>query len=331
MFPCFLLTVAFGTFFTLSDQTQTKFLADKRSIKNNRPVIGIVTQETGGKLLQFGSQYLVAVYVKFLESAGARAAPIFVNSSMEEVERMFHSLNGVILPGGHVKLNQSGYTTVGKKLLDLATKAYDQTGEVFPIWAECLGLELLALLIGERDVSKGQYDESLFSLTDARNISLRLELPSDYKSTKLLGSAPDYIINFITQQDINYNNHFRGITPETFNKDEKLKNFFQIVSINKDRKGKPFISTMEARKYPFYLFQWHPAKPQFEWSRVKDIKHTQEAILAGQYWANFFVNQARLSSHQFPSIKEEKAALMYNYNPVYTGNLITMLQCYFWK
>lgn len=45
----------------------------------------------------------------------------------------------------------------------------------------------------------------------------------------------------------------------------------------------------------------------------------------------FFFNSARLSSHQFPSIKEEKAALMYNYNPVYTGNLITMLQCYFWK
>lgn len=60
----------------------------------------------------------------------------------------------------------------------LQLQAHDQTGEVFPIWAECLGLELLALLIGERDVSKGQYDESLFSLTDARNISLRLELPS---------------------------------------------------------------------------------------------------------------------------------------------------------
>ena len=36
---------------------------------------GIVTQETGGRMVQFGSQYLVAVYVKFLESAGARAAP----------------------------------------------------------------------------------------------------------------------------------------------------------------------------------------------------------------------------------------------------------------
>ena len=26
-----------------------------------------------------------------------------------------------------------------------------------------------------------------------------------------------------------------------------MKNFFQIVSINKDRKGKPFISTMEGK------------------------------------------------------------------------------------
>lgn len=53
-----------------------------------------------------------------------------------------------------------------------------------------------------------------------------------------------------------------------------------------------FYST--ARKYPIYLFQWHPAKPQFEWSRVKDISHTQEAILASQYWANFFVNQGKV-------------------------------------
>lgn len=325
-----IVTLFSPTIFLLPDAALGTFLADKSLIKTDRPIIGIMTQETGGKLLAFGSQYLVSVYVKFLESAGARAAPIFVNSSMEEVERMFNSLNGVIFPGGHVKLNQSSYTRVGKKLLELATKAYDETGEVFPIWAECLGLELLALLIGERSLKFGQYDHTLFSLTDARNISLKLDLPSDYKSTKLLGSAPDHIIKYLTQENINYNNHFRGVTPETFQKDEKLRTFFQIVSTNKDRKGKVFISTMEARKYPIYLFQWHPAKPQFEWSRVKDISHTQEAILASQYWANFFVNQARLSSHTFPSIKEEKAALMYRYTPVYTGDLITMLQCYFW-
>ncbi|KAJ7386771.1 hypothetical protein OS493_006796 [Desmophyllum pertusum] len=227
-------------------------------------------------------------------------------------------------------LNETGYTPVGNKLLELAIKAYDVKGEVFPIWCECLGLELVAMIISGRNLSLGQYDQSLLSLTDSRNISLKLDLPSDYKSTKLLGPAPDHIINYLTKEDMNYNNHYRSITLETFQKDEKLKEFFQIVSTNKDRKGKTFISSMEARTYPIYMIQWHPAKPQFEWSDVQDIKHTQEAILAGQYFADFFVNQARLSSHRFSSRKEEKAALIYNNHPTYTGDIAPMLQCYFW-
>ena len=50
------------------------------------------------------------------------------------------------------------------------------------------------------------------------------------------------------------------------------------------------------------MIQWHPAKPQFEWSDVQDIKHTQEAILAGQYFADFFVNQGKFKSLQFVSL-----------------------------
>ncbi|KAJ7386645.1 hypothetical protein OS493_006631 [Desmophyllum pertusum] len=335
MFLCYLMSACFilPSILQISEAEHQSFLVDKTQIITNRPVIGIVTQETSGSRApfpSFGSQYFSAVYVKFVESAGARAAPIFVNSSMEEVERMFHSLNGVILPGGHVMLNESGYTPVGKKLLELAIKAYDVKGEVFPIWGECLGLELVAMIISGRNLSLGQYDQSFLSLTDTWNISLKLDLPSDYKSTKLLGPAPDHIISYLTKEDVNYNNHHRGITLETFQKDEKLKEFFQIVSTNKDRKGKTFISSMEARKYPIYVLQWHPAKPQFEWSEKQAIKHTQEAILAGQYFADFFVSQARLSSHRFPSRKEEKAALIYNNHPTYTGDIIPMLQCYFW-
>ena len=53
------------------------------------------------------------------------------------------------------------------------------------------------------------------------------------------------------------------------------------------------LSIFTARKYPFYMFQWHPAKPQFEWSPLKDISHTQEAVLASQYWGNYFINQGK--------------------------------------
>lgn len=45
----------------------------------------------------------------------------------------------------------------------------------------------------------------------------------------------------------------------------------------------------------------------------------------------FLLVLARLSSHRFPNRQEEKAALIYNYHPVYTGDIITMLQCYFWQ
>ena len=43
------------------------------------------------------------------------------------------------------------------------------------------------------------------------------------------------------------------------------------------------------------------------------IDHSKDAILASQYMGNFFVDQARRSSHRFPSEPEEDAALIYNY------------------
>lgn len=61
-------------------------------------------------------------------------------------------------------------------------QAYDETGEVFPIWGECLGFELIAMLVSGRDLSLGQYDQSFLSITDARNISLKLDLPAGKKA-----------------------------------------------------------------------------------------------------------------------------------------------------
>ena len=43
-----------------------------------------------------------------------------------------------------------------------------------------------------------------------------------------------------------------------------------------------------------YLFHWHPAKSQFEWRTDLDIKHSFSAVLAGQYFANFFIRQGKL-------------------------------------
>jgi gamma-glutamyl hydrolase len=58
-----------------------------------------------------------------------------------------------------------------------------------------------------------------------------------------------------------------------------------------------------------------------EWNPDEDINHSPEAIQVMEYFAEFIVNEARKSQHAFPSPAEETAALIYNYNPVYTENV----------
>ena len=62
------------------------------------------------------------------------------------------------------------------------------------------------------------------------------------------------------------------------------------------------------------MFEFHVAGNLGE-----NVKHTPDAIRLAQYFANFFVNEARKNSNSFPTPKEEQDALFYNYNPVYSA------------
>ncbi|XP_073247484.1 gamma-glutamyl hydrolase-like [Porites lutea] len=295
--------------------------------KTDRPIIGVLTQETDGHVTKFGTQYVAASYVKFIESAGGRMVPILVNSTSEQIEKMFNSINGVIFPGGH-RLTNTNYTRVGKQIFDLALKAFDN-GDVFPIWAECLGFELVSMLAAKRDLSSGIVDRKFFTKVDAQNISLPLHIPKDYKNTALWEHAPSNIVDYLGRNSVTYHNHRFAITPQTYRKTKHLQDFFKVVSTSKDRKGVEFISNMEGKRYPIYLFHWHPSKAQYELRTDLDIKHSFRLILAAQYLADFFIRQARRSSHQFSSEKEERAALIYNYKMAYVEKLLPVSQAYF--
>ena len=83
------------------------------------------------------------------------------------------------------------------------------------------------------------------------------------------------------------------------------------------------------RDYPIYATQWHPEKNNFEWIESKDIPHSKAATEVGDYFANFFVNEARKSQHRFDSKEKEDKYLIYRYNPVYTGDRKKFEQCYY--
>jgi gamma-glutamyl hydrolase len=69
---------------------------------DDRPVIGILAQPLIARdapLGEFGDQYLVASYVKWIEMAGARVVPVQYNQSDAELTRVFGGLSGLVVPG----------------------------------------------------------------------------------------------------------------------------------------------------------------------------------------------------------------------------------------
>ena len=79
---------------------------------NNRPIIGILAQELSHLLVPwYGdnyTSYISAAYVKYIEQAGARVAPVLINQDEEYYEKTFSSINGLIMPGGAASFRYSG-------------------------------------------------------------------------------------------------------------------------------------------------------------------------------------------------------------------------------
>ncbi|KAB2043869.1 hypothetical protein ES319_D01G049200v1 [Gossypium barbadense] len=113
-----------------------------------RPVIGILSHPVGGA--SGGRSYIVASYVKFVEAAGGRVIPLIYNEPEEILFQKLELVNGVLLPGGRSK---SGlYYDIAEKIFKKVIEKNDR-GDHFPLYAICLGFELLTMIISEWGIS----------------------------------------------------------------------------------------------------------------------------------------------------------------------------------
>ncbi|XP_064026869.1 gamma-glutamyl hydrolase isoform X3 [Pogoniulus pusillus] len=206
-----------------------------RSDGNERPIIGILSQECHyDKFHKFGSSYIAASYVKFLESAGARVVPVRLNLSDEEYDRLFHSINGVLFPGGGVDLKTSEYSRVAKIFYHKALEANDK-GDYFPVWGTCLGHELLTYLTS---------GEVLLINTKTEGSALPLNFTPAAKDSRLFKNFPNDVLHAFATEPLTSNFHMWSLSMENFTKSEKLHEFYNVLTTNMDGEVE-FISTME--------------------------------------------------------------------------------------
>uniref|UniRef100_M4C4I3 folate gamma-glutamyl hydrolase n=1 Tax=Hyaloperonospora arabidopsidis (strain Emoy2) TaxID=559515 RepID=M4C4I3_HYAAE len=265
------------------------------------PIIGIFAHP-----ISRHGEYIAASYVKWVESAGGRVVPIPYNAPKLYLEQLLPQLNGLLFPGGAATVNDRA-DWLFRSAIELNDK-----GAYFPVWGTCLGLEWLVQLT-TKDT------DSLDNGFDSSNISLPLNFTDKAPTSRMFRQASPELYSWLKDKPITMNNHEQGITPDKFNQYTSLTDFYTVLATNLDRQGVEFISAYEAKEYPIYAVQFHPEKNIFEYGEYLDgtpyevVDHSREGVAAGQYFANFFIDEARKNALHFKDPKVERKALIYNY------------------
>lgn len=294
---------------------------------NDRPIVGILTQEIDYNLnKKYPNQYhsyIAASYVKFVEGAGARPVPIWIGGNDSYYEDILSKVNGVLWPGGATYFYQKeGYADAGAAIYRIA-KSINERGVYFPILGICLGFELLTYVAANRV----EHRTSCFS----KNQPLPLKFTHDFRESNLFKNAPSDVLRILVGENVTANYHQFCVTKEDLRR-VNISDEFHVLSLNRDKKGLEFISTLEHKQFPFYGLQFHPEKNLYEWVTGKNIPHGINATVASQYFANFFVNEVRKNSHEFRTKREEERSLIYNYPVTYTApQNSSFQQCYMFK
>jgi gamma-glutamyl hydrolase len=293
--------------------------------RNLRPVIGVFSQQTSTitgsstinpevKAELSAYRYLIpASYVTWIGQAGGRVLPIQLGQPAAYYDAVFAQTNGILFPGGNQGIDPSDiYTEEGAILWNLAKQANDR-GDYYPIWGTCLGFEELAVL------ETG--NAGVISLdVVATNLALSLRFVPGAKHSRLFQSFPPDLVKALRTEKLTFNSHDHGLLVSEYASNPSLRSFFRMLSFNKAPAGPFFVSTMEARDYPFYGTQWHPEKNNFEWSQNADysnIPHSPNAVLVSEATARFFLSEARKSRHTFPEALRDE--LIYSAPVIYTG------------
>ena len=264
------------------------------------PVIGILSSPNNESDPGQGS-FIQDFYVKFLEAAGARVVPVVYDQSHESLDTLQSKLNGILFTGGSLSLTEdTTYYQTAKRIYENA-KRYTDNGNPFTLWGTCMGFQLLHVL-----GSGGNQSVLQRYAYDSYYVPMPLVFTPAAKGSFIfdINEIPAKLFGAFQTENITMNLHHDGVDPAAYEECPELGRTFTILSTNVDLKGKPFVSTFEAKRYPFYGAQWHPERPSFSWRPKENVVHNDRTIEAGFWMARRIVESARRSKNSFESDEE---------------------------
>ncbi|XP_056850321.1 probable gamma-glutamyl hydrolase 3 isoform X1 [Raphanus sativus] len=237
--------------------------------------------------------------------------PLIYNEPEERLFQKLELVNGVIFTGGWAK--EGLYYDVVQKIFNKVLEKND-AGEHFPVYAMCLGFEILSMIISQRRDILERFNSVYYasSLQFIENVNIQGTVFQRFSPELLRKVSTDCLV---------LQNHQFGISPDTFLANPSLSSFFDILTTSADRDGKflfqTYVSTIRSKRYPVTAFQWHPEKNAFEWGSP-EIPHSEDAIQVTQHAANYLVSESRKSLNR-PSPDNVLSNLIYNYKLIYSG------------
>lgn len=131
------------------------------------------------------------------------------------------------------------------------------------------------------------------------------------------------------QENVTYHYHEWCLSPEKL-RDGLLQNFTLIATSKRD--STEIVSIIEANNFPFYATAFHPERVVFEQYPSKSHSSTPSnynAMIANQYFANFFSKEVRKSPQKFRENEALWRRLIDKVNPKYTAINSSYSQTYY--
>mmetsp|Transcript_1047 Transcript_1047/g.1398 ORF Transcript_1047/g.1398 Transcript_1047/m.1398 type:complete len:329 (-) Transcript_1047:24-1010(-) len=298
---------------------------------NNEPIIGILAlpcESTSTwcntKTVSNPTSYIPSAYVKWLEGGGSRVVPILPDYTTTQLNELLMQLNGVLFTGGSASFSSGNiwWDQLNNILIQLR-EFNNKYNKAIPLWATCLGFQGLISATAGHNLNSDHYCEDTALPINFINNAIQSRM---FGNSSMNTEYSNMIYNKLNTESLVMNFHKYGVSPTTLEGNKYANENFTILGTQNDNDNKPFVTLIESKDelgLYWYGSQFHPEKPQYEFdldNGNNNIVHNLDAIISNQYFAEFFVNEARLRNDNTMSSDYYNTHIIYNYSPIIIDN-----------